>query len=597
MPIKFDRKIRRVARVVRLKGSLSKNDTDWIAWWYCGLYKNRAADSQPNVLVAFRELVSGSLGDEVLLRRVPLTSLGQVRIGSIWRNERCRSEAAFTVDNFNVMFSKNTWRVVSFHDAVQKGSPPPYPMDIHPLQFSGDKNWMIEFDLQSGGKLLVPCLEFFSRCYGRSEELKRVLATYAWCGPDQVSSSKLYAPLNESEEPGRWKVRLRRRMVNGDIVFLAHAKYDRYTEWAAKSIYAQIESLHDPKGALPAFIKVAPWFQGPAELKVSGIRFDNGNSFLALNVIGASDPQGLPLVRDRENPNKVNEPADPSTDKEGWAGALERRLVKPPEVVDLTGDDEPDHGAGEIEIQDPDFEILGEPRVIVDVRREKAESTAGSKVPGSGADLYSSGEPVGNGKGVGNASIHAKPVLESNGTLRDVWNALRFLHKKHPDQINAVQWFTWDAGFKDDPEPLLIGLTEFDDDDELDTDIRNWVYAELGSGTVRGVLVARLILQDKWVCFLEIQRRPRTKIDKNGARKPSEESFKGLVCIPPNIDDFKKWLTKTLSSIRYAKGIVQRLEGEHIPSCVAFSHSRSKDEQVVGEAAVLNALDKVNIRL
>ncbi|MFC5429486.1 hypothetical protein ACFPTO_11845 [Paraburkholderia denitrificans] len=598
MPNKFDRPIRRVKRVIRFRGNLGKNDTSMIAWWYCGIYKNPVAESQPNVLVAFREIGTAGLGDEFILRRVPLTTLGQVRIGSIWKDQRCQSESVFDVGKFDVVVSKNTWRVVSFGDAVLQGKNSPYPFEIHPLQFERDKNWMIEFDLQSGGRLLVPCLEFFARCYGRSDELKRVLATYAWCGPDEVQKSRLYAPLDEAEEPGRWKVKLRRRMVNGDIVFLAHAKYDRYTETAAKKVYAQIESMHDPKGKTPGFIKIAPWFQGPAQLKVSGISFDNGRSFLALNILGCSDPQGVPLVRHRENSNLVNERADPSVGRDAWAGTPERQLVKPPEIVDLTGDGEPDHAAGAIEIHDPDFEILGDPRVIFDVRNEKAKSVAGPKSSGTGADQYSSGEPLGDGKGVGYASIHARPVLESHGTLRDVWDAMVFLQKKYPEKIEAAQWFTWESGFKTDPRPELIGLTEFDENaEEIDTQLRHWLYADVAAKRVRGILVARLVFQDKWVCIVEIERRPRMKKDKEGERKPSEESFKGLVCIPPSFDEFKKWLTSTLSSIRYVRGIVQSLEGRHIENCRAFSHSQSKTEQIAGEAAVLNALEKVNIRL
>jgi hypothetical protein len=569
-----------------------------IAWWYCGIYKNPAAETQPNVLVAFRELLPDGLGDDVVFRRVPLTALGQVRIGSIWKDQRCRSEAAFDVARFDVMIDSRNWRVVSFDEALHNGSRPPYPLDIHPLQYNSDKNWMIEFDLESGGRLLIPCLEFFSRCYGRSGELKRVLATYPWSGPNEVHKSRLYAPLDEPEEPGRWKVKLRRRMVNGDIVFLAHAKYDPYTQSAVRKIYAQIEAGHDSKGKAPTFIKVAPWFMGPAQLKVSGISFDNGRSFLGLNILGCSDPQGVPLIRGRENTSQANEGADRGAGGQAWAGVPERRLVKPPEIVDLTGDDEPDHGAGAIEIQDPDFEILGEPRAVIDVRPEKAKSSAGPKGAGTGADQYSSGEPFGAERGVGYASIHAKPVLESQGTLRDVWNAMLYLKKKYPEKIKAVQWFTWEGEFQDDPEPQLIGLAEFDEEELItDTDLKHWLYADVVARTVRGILVARMVFQDKWVCIVEIQRRPRTKKDKDGERKPSEEPFKGLVCTPKHLGEFKTWLTHTLSSIRYIKGIVQKLEGEHIENCTAFAHSRSNSQQVAGEAAVLNALEKVNVRL
>ena len=596
MPIRLDQPIKQLSRVVRLDSDLGINDREMMAWWYCGIYKNSVANSQPHVLVAFREIGPEGLGDEVIPRRVPITELGQVRIGSIWKDQKCQSQVAFEVDKFDVMISRNTWRVVSFNEAVLQGNAPPYPSDIYPLQYERDKNWMIEFDLQSGGKLLIPCLEFFARCYGRSAELKRVLATYPWCAPTDTHNSRLYSPLGEPEEPGQWKVKLRKRMTNGDIVFLAHAKYDPYTQSAAKSIYAQIETEHDPKGRFPAFIKVAPWFQGPAELKVSGIRFDNGKSFLALQVNGCSNPDGALIVRDRENSNRVNEGAAPGA-REAWAGTPERQLIKPPEIVDLTSDEDPDHSAAPIEIEDDNFEELGEKRLVIDRRREKAESKAGAKQQGTCADKYSGGEPSGDGKGVGYASIHAKPVLESQGTLRDVWDALLFLKKKHPEKILKIQWYTWESGFSNDPEPQLIGLTEFPQEEELDTSIRNWVYSDPATAAVRGILIARLMLQDKWVCILEIQRRPRTKKGKDGERTSSEESFKGLVCIPANTDQFKEWLTHTLAAIRYTQGIVRRLEGKHIDNCRSFSHSRSQSEQVAGEAAVLNALEKVNVRL
>ena len=596
MPIRLNHPIRPLSRVVRLESDLKVNDLKMMAWWYCGIYKNSAANSQPHILVAFREIGPEGLGDKIIHRRVPLTALGQVRIGSIWKNQECQSTATFELDKFDVMISKDTWRVVSFNEALLQGDLPPYPSDIHPLQYEGDKNWMIEFDLQSGGKLIIPCIEFFARCYGRSAELKRALATYPWCEPTDTHNSRIYAPLDEPEEPGQWKVKLRRRMVNGDIVFLAHAKYDPYTQAAAKSIYAQIETKHDPRGKFPAFIKVAPWFQGPAEIKVSGIRFDNGKSFLALQVNGCSSPQGALIIRDRENSNRVSEGAAPGA-REAWAGTPERGLVKPPEIVDLTSDEEPDHSTGSIEIEDDSFEELGEQRVVIDRRRGKAESKTREKKQGPSADKYSGGEPSGNGKAVGYASIHARPVLESQGALRDAWNAMLFLQKKYPDKIEKVQWFTWEGGFKSYPEPQLIGLNEFDKEDDIKTDVRNWPYFDVASRRSRGILVTRLIFRDKWVCILEIQRRPRTKKDANGVSKESEESFKGLVCIPQNMDEFRKWLAATLDSIRYLKGIVQSLEGKHIENCMSFSHSHTKNEQVSGETAVLNALGKVKIRL
>lgn len=597
MPIDLNRPIRRKARVIRLENNLGDSDNkELMVWWYCGIYKNPTANSQPHALVAFREITPEGLSDAVILRRLPLTTLGQVRIGSIWKNRRSQSEVVFESFKFNVVVHDESWRFVSFNDVWQKTIPnPPYPFEIYPLQFKGDKNWMIEFDLSSGGKLLIPCLEFFTRCYGRSAELKRILSTYPWCDPNTPVNSRLYAPLDESEESGKWKIKMRRRMVNGDIVFLANAKYNRYTESVAKHIYAQIETEHDPERKIPVFLKVAPWFQGDMQLKVSGISFDNGQSFLALQVNGCSNPGGALIIRDRENTN-LTEGTDLSPSN-AWSGMPERQIIKPPEIIDLTSNLEPDSGSGTVEIEDDDFEELGLPPVIIDRRREKSNSTTGMKSQSTSSDQYSSGEPAGTEKGVGYASIHAKPVLESKGTLRDVWTAMLYLHKKYPETIKKVQWFTWENSFSDESEPELIGLTEFESRDDVDMSTRKWLYSDTFTGEVRGILVARMALVDKWVCILEIQRRLRTKKDSNGEQMPSEESFKGLVCIPSSMSQFEDWLTHTLSEIRYKKGIVRHLEGKHIENCMSFAHSRFKNEQIAGEAAVLNALEKVGIQL
>lgn len=590
MPIPLNHELKRITKEVRLKNNLFGNDTEWMAWWYCGIYKNRSAESQPNVLVAFRELSAGGLSDEVIPRRVPLTSLGQVRIGTVWKDGVCRSEAVFDIAKFLVDFTKGAWKFTSFLEAAKEGTPPPFRQSIYQLQYGADKNWLIEFPFSEGGKLVIPCLEFFSRCYGRSEELKRVLATYPWHGGNESHKGRLYSPLDEPEEPGKWKVKLRRRLVNGDAVFLAHAKYDPYTEYMAKSIYAQIESKHDPKNKNPAFIKVGPWFQGLAQIKAKGIWFDNGKSFLALQVVGCSEPDGVPIIRDRENTNKTGPIGEDADIGSAWAGAPERVLVQSPEIVDLTGDDEPDHGAPTVEIQDLDFEVLGQLRVIIDVRRDHAKSTAGAKSKGADASEFSSGEPHGGGKGVGHASIHARPVMESKGALRDMWDAMLFLQKKKPELIKSVEWFTFEDGFNKDAEMKLIGLLPFDENDEVGVETRNWLYFDTTNKIPRGVLIARMMVGGKMVHIIEIQRRPRKKKGKD-----AEEQFKGLAFVLNDKSSFDEWMRQLRSDIRYVKGIVRRLVGTCPGNAVAFNHAPASDEQVPYEAAVMNALGKIGV--
>ncbi|EHE6926403.1 hypothetical protein KY019_002687 [Vibrio cholerae] len=599
------RELKRVSCATRLKEFLTGNSEKWITWWYCGIYKNQRAGSQPNVLVGFRELSDdGSLSDDLIFRRVPLTSLGQMRVGTVWRNGECLQETLYDTQIFDVNFDQGNWQVTSFQYAAHSDLPPPYPFALYPLKIKKDRNWLLEFRLRSGGKLVVPCLEFFSRCYGRSQELKRVLTTYAWNGIDGGVENRLYAPLDQPEENGKWKVKLRKRMVNGDAIFLAHAKYDRYTETQAKQVYAQIEANYDPNGKVPAFVKIEPWFRGDAQLKVKGIWFDEGKSFLALQITGGSDPRGVLIERNRENSNKAELPADNQESGQAWLGAPERNLVKPPEIIDLTDELEPDHGVSPIEIHDPDFEVLGQPRAVIDYKNKKAQDSAGDKGIGVYSTTFSTGEPYGGGKGIGYAAIHARPVMESQGTLRDMWNALLYYKDNSPKSITAVEWFTFEDGYKYSEEPKIIGIPEFTEQELLDplhtltTAIKNWPYMDSTTKTeVRGVLVARLHINNEYVHILEIQRRPRKKKDADGQVRDSEESFKGFIFKIKNQNEIEVYLRDFLSDVRHVKGIVQHLVNRCPGRAATFNHSVANDDRFPCESSVLNALAKMDMIL
>ncbi|WP_158513267.1 hypothetical protein [Aeromonas hydrophila] len=598
MSIHFEQKIKKTNKTIRLIDNLASDKRSLVVWWYCGVYKNVKVDSQPNILIAFRELTSGNnLSEDLVYYRVPLTSLGQVRIGSIWNGGTSESEFSFETKRFSLDFSKQGWSLNSFFQSNENKVEKPYPTDIYPLKYDNDKNWVIEFKLQTGGKLVIPCLEFFYRCYGRSAELKRILTTYPWQGFSGCAEDRIFSPLDEPEEQGKWKVKLKKRLVNGDIVFLAHVKYENYSRNVAKTIYAQIESEHDPAGKKPAFIKVAPWFKGPADLKVRGIPFDNGKSFLALQIIGCSDPIGVPIHRDRENTNKVDHPADDGGQGTAWNGMPEKMLIKPPEIIDLTSDIEPSHGHGAVELEEPDFEILNEPRVVKDVRRDKAKDSSGIRSDGK-AESFSSGDIYGNDKGVGYASSHARPVLESNGVLRDMWDAIIFISKKRPGLIRHVEWFTFEDGYSNAQEPKLITIPPFDDaaDTDISTDIRNWPYLEPVSKLCpRGILVIRLRTEGRFIHIIEVQRRVKTRVDDEGKETQTEESFKGFVCSLNDQTHFEPWLRTFISNIRLVKGVSQKLINQCPSRAAVFKHSVAGSDKVACEASVLNALSKMGV--
>lgn len=596
MPFPLKQKIRRVNSVIRLKESLDVGDQTLIAWWYSGFYKNREDQTQPLVLVTFRKISDGLLSDDVIQRRLPLTALGQIRVGSIWEDDRCRAEVSLLPKKFTVNFSPGKWRFTSFADAQRRRGLQPYPMEEHPLVLDKDRNSLIEFALPNGGKLVVPCIEFFSRCFGRSGELKRVLATYPWDGQGDTATGRLYAPLETPEEPGRWQVRLRRRMHNGDVVFLAHAKYDSYTQFVAKGINAKLEASYDPKAKNPAFVDIGPWYEGPAELKVEGIPFNDGKSFLALRVLGMSDPKGGLVLRSRENSRDAENPA-PEGSPEAWAGAPERQLPKYSEIIDLTGDLAPDNDAGAIEIQDPLFEVLGEVRPVINVKPEQATTKAGAAGRNPDAATASGGEAHGSGKGVAYASIHARPVFESNGTLRDMWDAMVHLQATRPEIVQGLSWYTFADGFSTDPVPGLIALEPFNEDDEATAVARRFPFMDPSIPSLRGVLVARLILPGGPAYIVEIMRRPKKVSTEDGEVKDAEESFQGLVFRLTRENQLIPWLRQLLARIRHENGVFKRLTGSCPGIADSFSHrlsSKLPGDCLPCERIVLGALAKLN---
>jgi len=55
------------------------------------------------------------------------------------------------------------WKLRSFGKALKEGLPEPYPFSLYPHKH--DKDWkpLLIFELLTSGRLVIPCLEFFSR--------------------------------------------------------------------------------------------------------------------------------------------------------------------------------------------------------------------------------------------------------------------------------------------------------------------------------------------------------------------------------------------------------------------------------------------------
>lgn len=80
-----------------------------VAWWYCGVMKNPTASSEPIVEVCFRTILDDGSFGSYSYHDVGLTHLGQVRLGSIWKNQKRDGQISLTSEIFQVDFSDDGW--------------------------------------------------------------------------------------------------------------------------------------------------------------------------------------------------------------------------------------------------------------------------------------------------------------------------------------------------------------------------------------------------------------------------------------------------------------------------------------------------------
>ena len=571
-------------RICSLKTLRDKDD--YIVWWYGGIKKNPKAESVPNVVVFFRRINrNGPYGGFTEMQNVRLTLLGLLRIGSVWSRGVSKSEVIYPIETFDLSFSENIgWKIVSPRQSMQNGEQSPISQKDYPLSYdTRDRNWLIDFTLKDGRNLLVPCLEYFSSCYAHSDEVRRVLTTYPW---NEVQR-RFYAPLNMPVMPDKWFVKLTSRMINDDVKLLAHILYDDYARQTARDIYSQLEASFIESDNV-AFIKIKPWFQGPARMRLTGLWINDGRTFLGLQVLGSSDPAGVPILRSRDRQNKLSNVDGKNL--EIVPGRPIGVLNKLPDIINLTGDDEPDHGEPSVEVEDRRFVVLGKPRTVIDVKEKDLQSQTFYKnwIKDSNVDTFATGERYGSGKGIGTALIRSRIIMESHGVLRDMWNAILHLKQKHPDIVESINWFTFEDGFCENTEPQLIALTPFsdDDDDNVTTEMRNWLFFDVPGKVPRGILVVRIVMSDNDIYIVEIQRR---------IVKKKEEPLRGFVFTLDSQQQFVPYLRSLLSDVRREVGIVERLIGGCPGKADVFKHVPAAYERIPCEAAVKNAFRKMGV--
>jgi len=580
---------RPIAGKTAYKELINEND-ELVVWWYYGIRRKLKPTEEPKVFVCFRRInPDGSFGD-FKLQRLPITSLGQFRIGTIWKYQKRFEEFIYETKTFHVDFSENGWE----YRQIDNANPQPISPSAYPLPtISGEASWLLRFNAidvkGSGISLYVPCLEFFTRCYGRSQFIKYILSLYPW----EEALNRFFAPFPAKPEGDKWFICLRERVLNGDSVFLAHAKYDPYANKQAKSIYAELAKSF-ANGAQSVYPKIEPWFTGPADLKVSGVWLEEGKNFLALQIIGSTDPPGDDIYRGRQHRTQAHPSADGST-ADDLTSIPKPKIMKRLPIVTVTGQEEPSSDAGSTIIEDHDFEVIGTPRRV---KRVKYDVEQGSykqvPVPVEDTRLFSGGESHGTGTGVGYAMYKADQIMESHGVLRDIWNALIWFHDNYPEVIGPPQFYAYESEFCSNLEPMLLAYQAFADDVvDIKRGVRNWPFLSVENRNRRGALLARVQVGSEYINFFEMQRRTKITEDDSGNEVVTEEAFRGMVFKLKDHDKQEEWIECLIRTEGILAGIFPLCPG----MAELYKHNTAQTEKIPCEAALRNALRKMGIKL
>lgn len=420
---------------------------------------------------------------------------------------------------------------------------------------------MLVFPHDSSRTLWVPCLEFFSRCYGRSQDLKWLLATHAWAD----AYERLLPPPCRPTTPERPVIKIPSFLKEADAPFLAALRHCAYAQRRVREVYSRSDEtfLADPSSGV--FLRAAPWFQGPADLLVEGEWLPGREVFLVHRIAGCSDPPGPPIEAVYERDQSVDVAALPPDVQTG--PPLSRRHPTP-DLVEMTSDLPPGRDGGHIEMRDEAFVVLGTPRRVD--RRYVPRPRVNVRRPGAATPppIFSTGDAVGQDSNVGQVYIHAPACREPSSFLLGIWQTLSAL-SHHAADLGSVQWYTPGRGFQSVGPPDLMLFSRSSQSSGKE---RAWVWLDpprTPSRALRGLLVLRCVLAGRVGYVVEIQRRPP-------AKNREREMFSGLVFALHSDRLLRPWLSDLLIRLPPARGVFAGLERRCPGHAVAFPH-HSKD--------------------
>ncbi|WP_339430491.1 hypothetical protein [Pseudomonas sp. EA_65y_Pfl2_P78] len=530
--------------------------------------------------VVFRKLDARDVPSTFITIKIALSHLLHYRIGSIWRNGKRISNSKFQETKiFRINFSESGWSHTSRYFAGQQKLPESFPNTDYPLpRAQNDKCWLLDFKLPGERNVLIPCTEFLVRGYARNSEIPRALTSLPW----EDALSVFYEVPKPAES--HWLVRPTRLMRDADAIFLAHLLYDKYTAYQAKFINSQLQSS-DPNQQV--LIKVAPWFQGPAEIEVRGYWINDGNTFLCLDLCGYSSPKGQTIEWQR-----LKFDTDDGVDGTGRT-VMPRpiRTAIADEFVAAADDIDPDHHSETLLVNAAPFNELNPHRRVNKTRRTIKANTGRRGPTPTKSSTHSTGEGIGSGKDTAKLEFISDAVLESQGFLRDIWRALNHIAKSNKDGVTALRWYTPTEGLISSGTPKIIKLPPLDEESTTDSEAKNWCILDKKTGETRGLLVFCITINKCNYFGIEVQH-------KEDSTSKSPESYAGVVFKSHvgNIDDLGSFIEQICLEIRYKAGRFKKIF-RLFPIDTNFIYHRKGTSEVLYRQSLITAFKGLGVTL
>ena len=552
-----------------------------------------SANYVPRVVVWFREIYDGGTLGNFISRTVALTSLGQLRIGSVWKNGRSSTHIQYPRRLFRVNFREDHWnQAQSSAMHWRETGDELISQEEYQLRFGArDRSKLLSLSCNQE-TLIIPCLEFL-RCYGRNQEINRVLTTYAW---DEVAQRlRLNEPIIPKDEVR--VVELPWFATEADCHLLSHLRYDAFAQRMVRGIRAEIENeLGSPRSNNHfAFPTIGPWFTGPAEIEVEGVEVSPG-TFLGLRISGYTVPLKPSIQVERKE--------FPPVGNEGYSGiphpARHSKHFGEDEIAAIDDDLTPDQDSELVVISDTSIRLLAA-APVTRLTTEKTIARGSSGPATQAAELSAPGVAGGSGKGVGLAHFVSEVEPEKNGALTDLWKGLKHLHIEYPNILTTLNLFTFEGTVSpsatQELKLLSLGFSEHIKGKKkvLSSRAAKWVYTHLKKPTKpRGALVIEVGSPLVHGYLFEVQRR--IICSKNSDDGEKEQSYCGLAIETPAGKYPGDWIPEVLFQIAEANGIMGQalaklsgLQGQ------TYRRSRSAYAEVSGQATAILALSKLNI--